>query len=115
MDKRDERNIYSMLSLAMKAGKVASGEFATNKSVKSGKAWLVIVSEDASDNTKKMFSNMCEFYRVPGYLFGTKEELGHTIGKGMRSSLAVTDENFAKSFIKHLEHTNAHIWERILE
>ena len=50
--------VYSMLGLAMKAGKVASGEFATDKSVKSGKAWLVIVSEDASDNTRKMFSNM---------------------------------------------------------
>ena len=57
--------VYSMLGLAMKAGKVVSGEFATDKSVKSGNAWLVIVSEDASDNTKKMFSNMCEFYEAP--------------------------------------------------
>ncbi|GFI21281.1 putative ribosomal protein YlxQ [Lachnospiraceae bacterium] len=95
--------VYSMLGLAMKAGKVVSGEFATDKSVKSGKAWLVIVSEDASDNTKKMFSNMCEFYKVPRYFYGTKEKLGHTIGKAMRSSLAITDENFAKSIMKHLE------------
>lgn len=92
-----------MLGLAAKAGRVASGEFATEKSVKSGKAWLVIVSGDASDNTKKMFSNMCGFYRVPRYFYGTKEELGHAIGKAMRSSLAITDENFAKSLIKHLE------------
>jgi ribosomal protein L7Ae-like RNA K-turn-binding protein len=92
-----------MLGLAMKAGKVVSGEFATDKSVKTGKAWLVIVSEDASDNTKKMFSNMCEFYEVPRYFYGTKEELGHSIGKAMRSSLAITDENFANSLIKHLE------------
>lgn len=47
--------VYSMLGLAMKAGKVVSGEFATDKSVKGGNAWLVIVSEDASDNTKKIF------------------------------------------------------------
>ena len=95
--------IYSMLGLAMKAGKLVSGEFATDKSVKSGKARLVIVSEDASDNTKKMFSNMCEFYKVPKYFFGTKEELGHAIGKAMRSSLAITDENFAKSIQNNLE------------
>lgn len=95
--------IYSMLGLAMKAGKVVSGEFSTDKSVKSGKAWLVIVSEDASDNTKKMFSDMCKFYHVPRYFYGTKEELGHAMGKAMRSSLAITDENFAKSIIKHLE------------
>ena len=95
--------VYSMLGLATKAGKIVSGEFATDKSVKSGTAWAVIVSEDASDNTKKMFSNMCEFYEVPRYFFGTKEELGHAIGKAMRSSLAITDEGFAKNIIKHLE------------
>jgi ribosomal protein L7Ae-like RNA K-turn-binding protein len=95
--------IYSMLGLAMKAGKVVSGEFATDKSVKSGKAWLVIVSEDASDNTKKMFSNMCEYYNVPIYYFGTMEEIGHSMGKAVRSSLAVTDEGFANSLIKHLK------------
>lgn len=97
------KKVYSMLGLAMKAGKVASGEFAAEKSIKSGKAWLVIVSEDASDNTKKMFSNMCEFYEVPRYFFGTKQELGYAIGKAMRSSLAITDENFAKSIVKNLE------------
>ena len=95
--------VYSMLGLAMKAGKLVSGEFATDKSVKSGKAWLVIVSEDASANTKKMFSNMCAFYEVPKYFFGTKEELGHAIGKAMRSSLAITDENFAKTIMNYLE------------
>ena len=87
----------------MKAGRVMSGEFATDKSVKEGSAFLVLVSEDASDNTKKKFSNTCEFYGVPRYFFGTKDELGHAIGKEMRSSLAITDEGFAKSLIKHLE------------
>ena len=95
--------IYSLLGLAMKAGRIMSGEFATDKSVKEGSAFLVLVSEDASDNTKKKFSNTCEFYGVPRYFFGTKEELGHAIGKEMRSSLAITDEGFAKSLIKHLE------------
>ena len=95
--------IFSLLGLAMKAGRVMSGEFATDKSVKEGSAFLVLVSEDASDNTKKKFSNTCEFYGVPRYFFGTKDELGHAIGKEMRSSLAITDEGFAKSLIKHLE------------
>lgn len=47
--------VLSMLGLAAKAGKVASGEFSTEKEVKSGNACLVIVAEDASDNTKKLF------------------------------------------------------------
>lgn len=40
-----------MLGLAMKAGKVVSGEFAVDKSIKDGSAWLVIIASDASDNT----------------------------------------------------------------
>lgn len=52
-----------MLGLAQRAGKVASGEFSTEKAVKSKKAFLVVVASDASDNTKKMFSDMCTFYK----------------------------------------------------
>ena len=46
--------VLSMLGMAMRAGKVASGEFSVEKSVKTGKSRLVIVSEEASDNTKKI-------------------------------------------------------------
>lgn len=74
----------------------------TEKAVKSYTAELVIVAEDASDNTKKMFTNMCEFYEVPMFVYGTKDELGHSMGKEMRASLAVTDSGFAKSLTKLL-------------
>lgn len=95
--------IYSMLGLAAKSRNVVSGEFSSERKVKEGVARLVIVGEDASENTKKKFANMCEFYYVPFYVFGTKEELGHSMGKEMRSSLAITDEGFAKSLISKLE------------
>ena len=51
----NSKKILNLLGLATKAGKIASGEFAAEKAVKSGKAHLVIVSEEASDNTRKMF------------------------------------------------------------
>ena len=93
----------SLISLATKAGKTASGEFCTEKEVKSGKAGLVIVADDASDNTKQKFKNMCEFYEVPIYFYGDKDTLGHAMGKEFRASLAVTDHGFAKGIIKHLD------------
>lgn len=62
----------SLVSLATKAGKTASGEFCTEKEVKTGMAELVIVAEDASDNTKKKFKNMCNFYEVPIYFMEIK-------------------------------------------
>ena len=93
---------YGMIGMAMKAGKVASGEFATEKAVKTGKAALVIVSEAASENTKKKFRNMCDYYQVPIYFFGEKEELGHAIGKEFRASLAVLDDGLAKAIEKNI-------------
>lgn len=93
--------IYGMIGMAMKAGKVASGEFATEKAVKAGKAALVIVSETASENTKKKFRNMCDYYQVSLKFFGEKEELGHAIGKDFRASLAVLDIGLAKAIEKN--------------
>ena len=87
-----------MIGLAMKAGKVASGEFSTER-----KAYMVIVADDSSDNTKKNFKNMCEFYKVPVYFFSNKEELGHAIGKEFRASLAILDEGFKNSIEKHFK------------
>lgn len=77
----NRKKVLNLLGLATRAGKTASGEFMTEKAIKSGKAYLVIVSEEASDNTKKMFENSCAYYKVPVYQFGMKEELGHADGK----------------------------------
>ena len=97
-----QSKIFSSLGLATKAGKTQSGEFCTEKSVKSFNAFLVIVADDASDNTKKMFTNMCTYYEVPCVIYGTKEELGHAMGKQFRASVAITDEGFAKMIQKQL-------------
>ena len=98
----NRQKVLNMIGLATKAGKTVSGEFSTEKAVKTGKAWLVIVSEEASDNTRKMFTNMCTYYKVPIYFFGKKSELGHAMGKEMRASLAITDEGFAKTLVKQM-------------
>ena len=42
-----QNKILSLVGLATKAGKTASGEFSTEKSVKEGKASLVIVSVES--------------------------------------------------------------------
>lgn len=99
----NRKKILNLLGLATKAGKAASGEFMTEKSVKGGKAFLVIVSEEASDNTKKMFLNMCTYHKVPIYFFGRKEELGHAMGKELRASLAVVDAGFSRALIELME------------
>lgn len=96
------KKALNLLGIATKAGKTASGEFMTEKAVKEGRAFLVLVSEEASVNTKKMFTNMCTYYKVPICYFGSKDELGHAMGKEMRASLAVVDEGLAKAIVKQM-------------
>lgn len=98
-----EHKVLSLIGLATKAGKTVSGEFSTEKSVKTGKGLLVLAAEDSSENTKKKFRNMCEFYEVPIYFLGDKERLGRAMGKELRASVAVEDEGFARAILKELE------------
>ena len=98
-----QNKALSMISLATKAGKTVSGEFCTEKEVKTGRAALVIVAGDASENTKKKFRNMCDYYHVPIYFYGDKDTLGHAMGKEFRASLAVLDAGFAKGIMRHLD------------
>ena len=92
-----------LLSLAAKGGNVESGEFCTEKAVKTGKAYLVLCAEDASGNTKKHFHDMCTYYKVPFYCYQTKERLGHCIGKEMRACMACTDFGLSNAIMKYLE------------
>ena len=92
----------SLLGLAVKAGKVVSGEFSTESSIKGHKARTVIIAEDASDNTKKKFKDKCKFYNVPVFVYGTKDTLGHAMGKQDRACAAVEDRGFAESLIELL-------------
>ena len=80
-----------LIGLSMKAGKIASGEFAVEKAVKQGTAHLVILAEDASGNTEKKFRNMCSYYRVPLVRFLDKESLGAAIGRDYRACAAVLE------------------------
>ena len=95
--------MLSLISLAKKAGKIASGGFQTEEAVKKGKACAVIISVEASENTKKKFRNMCTFYKVPFHVYGRKEELGAAIGCEFRASLAILDRGLAASVEKRLE------------
>ena len=60
------------------------------------------MAEDATENTKKKFRDMCAYYKVPIFFFGDMDTLGHAMGKEFRASLAVLDEGFAKGIKESL-------------
>lgn len=94
--------IVSLLGLAQKAGKIASGELAVEKTVRSGKAKLLLIAADSSAGTKKGYCDMAAYYHVPLYEQLTKEQLGVCIGKEQRAALVVTDAGFSKAIINLL-------------
>ena len=95
--------ILSLLGIAAKAGRLKSGEFASEKAIKGGNAFLVVLAADASENTKKHFTDMCSYRNIPLYKYGTKEELGRCTGKESRAVIAVTDEGLGNSLISGLK------------
>lgn len=89
--------LASALGFAMKAGKLAVGEFAAERALKAGKAFLMVVDETASENTQKQWRDAAEFRAVA---LVTVPDMGEAIGKPGRMAAAVLDGNFAKMITK---------------
>jgi len=90
-----DRRIVSLISICKKAGVLQTGSFTCEKAVRAGKAALVIVCEDASDNTKKKFSQKAFHYGVPYQEIFTANELGRATGTDGRSVAVITDDNLS--------------------
>lgn len=91
-----------MLSLCAKSGRLVSGGFSVERAVKNQSAYLVLVAQDASNNTKKLFDQKCNYYKIPYFEFGDKDSLGKFIGKEMRTSVAVLDKGFANQIVNYM-------------
>ncbi|HHY24374.1 MAG TPA: 50S ribosomal protein L7ae [Clostridiaceae bacterium] len=95
--------IYPFLGLAAKAGNLISGGEACERAVKNGKTCLIIVAEDAANNMKIRFKNMCKHRGVDIRIFGKRELLGKYTGKDMRVVIGIVQEGFAKQLLKMID------------
>jgi len=94
-DMTSKKKLLSMLALARKAGKVISGGDNCDKAIRDGKALLVFLASDASDNTLKRFRDKVAFYPTP-LAENFKKDDFDCIGLENKAVLVVTDEGFAK-------------------
>ena len=92
----------NMLGLCMRAGRLVSGAQGVESAVKAGKAYLVLVDADASEETKKSVSDACRFRQIP-LAVTERELLGSAIGRPGRMVAAVTDAPFANRIRQLLE------------
>lgn len=98
-------NILGFIGLAKRAGKVSAGEFICSKSIKDRSAKLIVIAQDASENTKKTLMDSCRHYRVEYLLFSDKDHLGQYTGGGSKAVISINDENFAKSLKEKIQGT----------
>ena len=104
MDHPKKDQVLFLLGLCRKAGAVASGEEGCEAAVKSRKAQLVLLSDDASANTTKKFHDKCSFYHVPIETAPyDKVRLGKAMGQSPRSCLAITNQGLADLISKELK------------
>lgn len=87
--------LLSLLGLAMRAGKLVTGEGLTITDIRKNKTNIVFVASNASDNTKKKIKDKCLFYQVPYNDELTQEEISQAIGR-LRMVCGVNDPGFAK-------------------
>ncbi len=94
--------ILNMLGLAKKAGKVTTGEFLSEKSIKSGESKLIIIACDTSDRGKKSITDACKYYNVEYIEYADKESLGRITGSKARAVVSVNDSGFKEAILKKL-------------
>ena len=92
------------LGLMRRANALHAGENNTGEAVRAGKAKLLLLASDASDNARKRAEGFvggrsCLLLPVPF----TKEELGAALGYGPCAMAAVTDLGFAAALTELLE------------
>ncbi len=92
--------LEGMIGLCVKAGKAVFGGEQCESRVRCGRLPLVILAEDASDNTKKRMQDKCRTYSVPLISFGTVESLARMTGKRRVSVLGIGDRGFAAAILK---------------
>ena len=96
------------LGIMRKAGALAIGEVESGAAVKSGKAVLLCLASDASDNAQ---------HRAEGFIYQRntplirlpyeKETIAHLVGKRGCSMIGLLDLGFASAFVSALADTDA--------
>lgn len=99
MEKEINSRFWGMLSLSMKAGALSVGESRATERIRAGEASLIILSEDASGNTVKKFSDMGAYRDIPLIRVSDRYRLGSAIGRKFAVVIAVHNEGFSKNLL----------------
>ncbi|SMC21691.1 Ribosomal protein L7Ae [Clostridium acidisoli DSM 12555] len=88
------------LGLTKRAGKLKEGYNKCEETLKLGYVKLIIMSLDASLNTKDKFNTYCKRYGTCMIEDFSKEELGKALGREEINLVCVTDDRMSKKLLE---------------
>ena len=94
------------LGLAMKAGRVQSGEENCLGLIKSHRAFLLLIDGGISSQSRRNLVSACEREDVPLREIPSGD-LGRAIGKENRMAAVITDQPFAVKLMNHLDNESS--------
>ena len=93
-------NIYGLLGITAKAGKIVFGTDSCLDLIIKKKIKLIIVAKDSSERTINVFKEKCQENKIDFYLFGEKEKLSKAIGRTNKTVLGIKDKGLATAVRK---------------
>lgn len=94
---------FNFLGLAKRSGNVIEGYSKCNEERNRKKLYLFIISDDASDSSKRKFINHCKINNIPYIQSFSKEELGLAIGRPEIKILAISDQKISNKLVSLYE------------
>jgi ribosomal protein L7Ae-like RNA K-turn-binding protein len=96
------KRLKSCLSLGQKAGAVVSGYVPLRQALAQERVLYMILAEDIASGRAEEYRSWCIQHGVPYVTLFTKEELGHIIGKPIRSAVGLTAPHFLALLLARL-------------
>ncbi len=96
-----KNKIANTLGLAMRAGKIVTGD-ELNDAIKKNKVDLVFIGNNASARTQEDLQKLCGYRDIPVLMILTKEEISASIGKFNRVALGIKDPGFSQLIKSYL-------------
>lgn len=88
------------LGLVKRSGKLIEGYNKCEEFIKKFTAYLMIISFDASENTKEKFRGYAIKHNIPCIEHYGEEELGNSVGRAAINILCISDKNMADKLVK---------------
>ena len=102
-----KKNTLGVIGLAARARGIVIGTNQVLETIRNGKAKLVLIACDVSDNTRKALTDKSAYYSVSYEQIDiTTVELGHAVGHSNTAAVAFTDQSFVKAYKKSVSGEN---------